>query len=87
MVVCGRDEGLIIDFGLLIDWLSGEGVSGWLNFVYISVFLLLFCTHFFIVLFELLGWSEAWQKWKVRSHLNITYLKYILTWNMHKNNS
>ncbi len=77
VVVGSRDQGFVIDFRLLVNWLPGEGVPGGLDFVDISVIFLLFGTHFLVVLFELLGGGEPGQKGEVRSHDYITYKIYL----------
>jgi len=79
VVVGGGNKRFVVDLGLLERRLSWERVFSGLDFVYISIILLLFGTHLFVMFLELLGWSETWEKWKVRSHVYITYLKYILS--------
>ena len=68
MVVSCGDESLVVDNWFLIGLFSRKGIASWFLFVYVTVLLLFGCAYFSKVVLKLLSWSEAWQKWEIRSH-------------------
>lgn len=68
MIVRSGEEGSIVDHRFLVDWLSGQRILGYLDFINVSVLLLLLCAHLLVVLFEFLRWCETRQQWEIGSH-------------------
>jgi hypothetical protein len=68
MIVGGGEEGSIVDNRFLIDWLSGQRILSYLDFINVSVLFLLLGTYLLVVLFEFLGWCETRKQWKIGCH-------------------
>ncbi len=78
MVMRSGEEGRIVDNRFLVDWLSGQRILSWLDFINVSVLFLLLGTYFFVMLFEFLSWCEAGEEWEIGSHsFFITYFNII----------
>jgi hypothetical protein len=79
MVVGGGDQHFVVNLWFFVGGLSGERVFGRFDVVEIAILFLLLGTHFFVVLFELLGGGESWQQGEVRRHyfIFITYFNII----------